>query len=204
MARVGPKAKTDARRRLLQAAAGHFARHGYEAANVNAIALEAGFAKGTIYNYFPSKRELFAEVLSEACRRAVERYATLEHGTSTRESLEALVRADVAVVREEEAFMKVLVREAMSFRSETYALILERHAPFLAVICEILERGMERGEIRPKDPPARLAVTFLGLLSLLYVQHWGSAGVWPALDEIPELVVGMFLDGAGAEKGRRS
>ncbi len=49
-----------------------------------------------------------------------------------------------------------------------------------------------------------MAVEFLGLLSLFYVQHWGSAGVWPALDEIPELVVEMFLDGAGGEEGRRS
>ena len=45
-------------------------------------------------------------------------------------------------------------------------------------------------------PPPQLALAFVGMLTLLFVQHWGSGGTWPSLDEIPQLVVALFLDGA--------
>jgi hypothetical protein len=47
----------------------------------------------------------------------------------------------------------------------------------------------------------QLALLFVGSLSLLYVQHWGSNGTWPSLDEIPELAVTMFFDGAAMRGG---
>ncbi len=42
---------------------------------------------------------------------------------------------------------------------------------------------------------------FVGTLTLLYVQHWGSGGAWPSLDDVPDLAVGAFLDGAAVRKG---
>ncbi len=50
---------------LLAAATEAFARDGYAGANVNSISLAAGFAKGTIYNYFPSKRALLLALIEE-------------------------------------------------------------------------------------------------------------------------------------------
>jgi len=38
------------------------------------------------------------------------------------------------------------------------------------------------------------------MLSLLYRQHWGSRGEWPKLDDVPEFVVTLFLDGAGHDR----
>jgi AcrR family transcriptional regulator len=58
------------RARLLAAAAQEFARAGFERANVDGISLAAGYAKGTIYNYFPSKEELFLAVVEEASAQA--------------------------------------------------------------------------------------------------------------------------------------
>ena len=53
------------RQLLLQAAGEEFARQGYDGANVNRISRAAGFAKGTIYNYFPSKRALMLALIDE-------------------------------------------------------------------------------------------------------------------------------------------
>ena len=60
------KAMADVRQRLMNAATQEFAQKGYEGANVNTISLNAGFAKGTIYNYFPSKMELMFAILEES------------------------------------------------------------------------------------------------------------------------------------------
>lgn len=186
------------RKRLLEEAAAHFSRLGYEATNVNDVAISAGYAKGTIYNYFRSKEELFGEVVSEAARRTVERYSSMPGFRSVRESLRYLVEADISVMLEEEPFMKVLVGEAVDPKSGNYTMILEHLSPFLEVISGILAEGLERNEIRRDRPVQQLSLLFMGLLSLLYTQYWKTEGSWPPLEEIPELVVTFFLDGAGS------
>jgi len=55
-------AAEDRRRAILAAAAKVFDAHGYAATTVEAVAEQAGIAKGSIYNYFRSKEELFAQV----------------------------------------------------------------------------------------------------------------------------------------------
>jgi len=194
--RITGEEREAVRQRLLEEAAVHFARDGVERANINAIATAAGFGKGTIYNYFPSKEELFGEVLTAACERTVARYAASLHGETVRARLEALAAADVEVLRDDEAFMKVLIREAMSFRATTYPVVVQHMAPFLAIVVDILTSGVEAGEVRNDHPVDRLALQFVGTLAMLYVQHWGSGGEWPTVEELPSLAVSTFLDGA--------
>jgi AcrR family transcriptional regulator len=196
VARISPAMKEHVRGRLLETAAAQFAEKGLDGANVDSVAVGAGFGKGTVYNYFASKEELFAEVLAEGCRQAVRRYASVPREGSVRECLLALAAADVAVLREEEQFMKVVIREAMSFRPRTYPLIVAHLAPYVAEIEKVLARGRTSREIRKDLPAPQLALVFVGILVLLFVQHWGSGGAWPTLDEIPQLVVTLFLDGA--------
>jgi AcrR family transcriptional regulator len=202
MARISSETREKVRRRLLEAAAEQFAQRGLGGAQIDAISLAAGVAKGTVYNYFASKEELFAEVLAEGCRSAVQRYAASDHGGSVRDRLRALAAADVAVLREEEGFMKVVVREAMSFNPRTYPLIVEHLAPYVGRVQQILEHGLAVGEIRDDRPVAQLAMAFVGIQVLLFVQHWGSGGAWPTVEEMPDLAVSLFLDGA-ARPGAR-
>jgi len=197
MARITKESKNLARQKLIETAARHFAAYGIAGAGVDKISNEAGFAKGTLYNYFASKNDLFAAVIEEACHRALRRYESAEAGATVRERLRALAAADVEVLRENEGFAKVLVREAMSFRAETYPIIVEHLAPLVAKVVDVLEAGVCGGEIRDDRPRPELALLFIGLLSLFYVQHWGSGGIWPALDDVPDLVVTTLLDGAG-------
>lgn len=205
MARISAGTKERVRRQLLETAAEQFADRGLVGANVDRIAVQAGFAKGTVYNYFASKEELFAEVLAEGCRQAVERYASVSPEGSVRDLLRKLAEADVAVLREEERFTRVVVREAMSFRPQTYPLIIEHLAPYVGEVEKVLTRGLATGEIRDDVPIPRLALAFVGTLTLLFVQHWGSGGTWPTLDEIPPLAVTLFLEGAAhaGPKARR-
>ncbi|GBD07402.1 Fatty acid metabolism regulator protein [bacterium HR21] len=51
------------REQLLEAAATVFARKGYHATRIAEIAHAAGVAKGTVYEYFPTKEELFYALL---------------------------------------------------------------------------------------------------------------------------------------------
>ncbi|MCA9730249.1 MAG: helix-turn-helix transcriptional regulator, partial [Candidatus Eisenbacteria bacterium] len=91
------------RERLIETAARHFGEAGFEGARIDAISLDAGLAKGTVYNYFESKQDLFGAVVEEGARRAVERFRHADPGGSVRARLLAVAEADVSVVREEEA-----------------------------------------------------------------------------------------------------
>jgi AcrR family transcriptional regulator len=58
-----PTRATDLRERLFQAALAHVRRRGYANASISHITLDIGVAKGTFFNYFPTKDHLLAEVL---------------------------------------------------------------------------------------------------------------------------------------------
>lgn len=55
------------RAQVLRGATSVFARDGYEGASMSRIALEAGVSKGTLYNYFAGKAELFAAYVEQCC-----------------------------------------------------------------------------------------------------------------------------------------
>src|SRR5574341_676438 len=61
----GPRerAKQHARRDILLAAAGVFARRGYAAATLQELAEAAGFAAPSLYRYFRSKEEIFRSLV---------------------------------------------------------------------------------------------------------------------------------------------
>ena len=71
---TAPQRLTDRKRlAILQAAAVQFRAHGFEASSMDKIAAIAGVSKRTVYNYFPSKDELFAEtqIGRASCRERV-------------------------------------------------------------------------------------------------------------------------------------
>ena len=82
------------RRRIMHEAASEFARLGFDQANINVIAEQAGIGKGTIYLYFESKRDLFLSMLRSIAQEqlAVIRVALAAEGT-IRQRLERLFRA---------------------------------------------------------------------------------------------------------------
>jgi AcrR family transcriptional regulator len=196
--RVTSEQKQVHRTRLLEAAAAEFATAGVDGANVNRISLAAGLAKGTIYNYFPSKRELFLAVVGEATAQVAAAGESVADDASTAERLQAILASDVEWVREHEDFARVLVREALAGDPRFQPEILEAAAPFVERVSEIIADGVERGEIRDDLTVEQLAVWYSGLCELAVSLSWGAGDGWPQLDEIPELVTSLFLRGAAA------
>lgn len=206
MPRVTGEDKLANRRRLLEAAAEEFAAKGLDGANINEISLAAGLAKGTVYNHFASKEALFLAVVQEACELAAAGSSTVPPDAPTRERLRAALASDVEWARTHESFARVLVREVISANPQFYPRVLEAVAPFIARVREILADGVARGEVRSDIAPEELALMFAGLGDLALVAHWGSGGAWPPLEEIPELIADLFLDGAAPRaplRGRR-
>jgi AcrR family transcriptional regulator len=136
------------RRRIMHQAASEFARLGFDQANINAIAEQAGIGKGTIYLYFENKRDLFLEMLRSIAQEqlAVIRAAIAPEGT-LRQRLEWLFRAFVRLAEEESddfnVYMSTLYGVNRAFQAEATKLLRD----YVAVIALMLEQSQARGEI---------------------------------------------------------
>jgi AcrR family transcriptional regulator len=196
MVRVTADVKETTRERLLTAAAQEFARAGFERASVDAISLAAGYAKGTIYNYFPSKEDLFLAVVEEASAQ-VTAASPAPADAPARERLAAVIAGFCTWAREHDAFARVLVRECLMGTPGLYPRVILAEAPLTRELETILREGARSGELRDDLPAEILALALAGLADLALAQHWASGTALPALQELPVMVLTLLLGPPG-------
>ena len=86
------------RSQIVDAAQRVFRRNGYLGTTMDEVAAEAELSKGTLYLYFPSKFELFAELSHRALSPIHDRFqAVLEKSVSGREQVDEMLRFWVVV-----------------------------------------------------------------------------------------------------------
>jgi len=138
------------RERILAAARRLVASGGYRSAPITAVAAEAGVSTGLIYRHFPSKAELFVEVLTAAVEHELRILSAIAN-----EPLPAAQRLQRAVAS--------FVRRAMAGPGLAHAFIAEPVDPeveaerircrrlFGDVFKRILADGVQAGEFPPQD-----------------------------------------------------
>jgi AcrR family transcriptional regulator len=158
------------RKALLEAAAIEIAHSGYNGANINQISLAAGFAKGTIYNYFPSKQALMLALLDDFAQSHYEKLAdAVRVVDDPKERLLNFFDAGFDFIAKNIAPARVVVNTIYGpeeiFKSHLY----RAYQPmFELVAAEILVPGIEQGCFRLMDPVATanlLMTMYLGTAS---------------------------------------
>jgi AcrR family transcriptional regulator len=155
---------------LLEAAAEEFARHGYIGANINRISQAAGFAKGTIYNYVPSKRSLInslIDVIAETHLNYI--VAEVEQEEHPERRLERFFEAGFAFVPQHRAKARVMVSIVYGPDAELKMRCYEAYQPMFEFVSKkILCGGIAGGVFRQvnADAVSRLLMTiYLGTAS---------------------------------------
>ncbi|MBP6620689.1 MAG: TetR/AcrR family transcriptional regulator [Alcaligenes sp.] len=151
----------DNRSRILAAARALVSEGGWQEAQVASVAAAAGIATGTVYRYFPSKAELFAEVLSLVSQREVD-------------VLTEIAQADGSSTLRLHAAVASFVKRAMRNPRLAYALIAEPcdkeidaarlvyRAAISQVIHSIVSAGQVAGEMRSDVQPDIAATVIVG------------------------------------------
>ena len=85
-----PKIITDLQKDILAEARGILFSQGYEALAMRRVAAACHVAVGTVYNYFPSKDMLVAQVILADWRTTLKRMETLPPATTPLEALEGV------------------------------------------------------------------------------------------------------------------
>jgi len=164
---------SDTKERILVAALRLFARDGYEAVSVSAIAGALGMTKGALYKHYKNKRDIFDSVFESVCLGDVElakKYGVPEEDyennplpfkTTSMESLKNFIEATFRVWIENEFvrnFRKMLTLE--QYRNAEMAE-LYRKCILPADYIEDLFREMIGSGVLKKSDPKLLALEFM-------------------------------------------
>ncbi len=162
--------------KLLDAAAEEFARHGYEGANVNSLSTAAGFAKGTIYNYFPSKQALMLALIDDIARLHLHFIAEqVQLEQEPRRRLERFFDAGIDFVRRYPAQARLITTTVYGPDETFKRRIYQNYLPFFDLIStEILQPGIAQGLFEAANVPATaslIMVTYLGCCAQMNTEN---------------------------------
>jgi AcrR family transcriptional regulator len=147
-----PDKRIQRRKSILAQAVTHFAREGFDRADIGAIAQAAGCSKGTVYNYFANKQALFRESVDHVMDGLIE---TID-GSAVDDPVESFGRAVRAFLRyfnEHPEFIELLIQERAVFKDRktpSYHEYIGRHREeHKANIIQLMRGGVYRE--RPVD-----------------------------------------------------
>jgi AcrR family transcriptional regulator len=146
--------KAERPQEILEAAFFEFSRNGYATTTLDQIAERAGVTKGTIYVYFENKEHLFISMVRELMK------ATLDtvHEMFERDegSTADLLRAQFSFIyqhivedKRRREVARMLIAEASRFPALAERYHEEIHRPCEELLKRTIQRGIDRGEIRP-------------------------------------------------------
>jgi AcrR family transcriptional regulator len=147
---------SETRQLLLKAAAQEFAREGYMGANIDRISRAAGFAKGTIYNYFDSKRALMLAIIDATASTHLDfMVERLGQEKEPAQRLECFFEVGFAFVTEYLPQARVMVNTIYGSDAEFKQYMYAAYQPMFQLVSrDIVAPGIAQGVFRQVDPDA--------------------------------------------------
>ena len=173
----------ETKRRILEAAEKVFAEHGYQGASVSKITTAAGVGQGTFYLYYPTKHEVFVELVDDLNQRVRQAMSTgSQRGTTRLESEREGFREFFRFTAQYPAIYRV-VREAEFVAPEA----MRRHyTRIVDGYVQGLTTARAAGEIDP-DLDTRVAAWALMGVGEMIGMRWI---LWEGSDgEVPDSVL---------------
>jgi AcrR family transcriptional regulator len=194
------------RSRVLEVACAHFGRDGYKKTSMDAIALEADCAKGSLYLDFPSKEALLDAAIAHALEQATQRYlADLAGVDSPREQLKRTLQFAFREMGRS-PMLERLVREDQELGLiSAYARQARQKAEAgvqLEAFRAVLREGIRRGELRA-DLDLELTPFVLNALKFLHFYTDLMTADLISRERLLEAVIEVFMAGVSAPEGGR-
>ena len=140
---------------LLDAALNLFVEKGFAATRMEEVAQRAGVSKGTVFLYFPSKEELFKAVVRDNMSGRFEEWNAefLRYEGSAADMLQHCMTTWWQRIGSTQAsgITKLMLSEGGQFPDIVAFYQTEVVQPGHALIRQVLQRGVDRGEFRAVD-----------------------------------------------------
>lgn len=156
-----------------------FAKKGYNATTIDDIAERAGIGKGTIYEYFRSKQDLFFAVFDAYMTQyfnSLEAQTPGEQSTAEQQLREATAAAFDLGKEVEQLFPLTFEFWAASassdMRERIRALFREMYSVLRGFFGAMIRRGIERGEFDANVDVDAVTAVLVGSFDGLFLQAW--------------------------------
>ena len=159
-----------------------FREKGYHQASVHDIIDEARIARGTFYLYFPSKQEVFGELVAEflqALRGQVKRISLAPGAPAPLEQLHANFRRVVTTVLAHDDVATIILRHPAGFDEESGAKVNLFFDQVRQMVEDALRVGQSLGLLRAGNIHIVAAASLGGLRETLTRMLMADAGELP-------------------------
>jgi len=170
------------REKIIQTALEEFAQHSYAQASISRIVRRAGIAKGSIYQYFKDKKDLYLYLIQLAGEAKLRFIAQEKPGARQdffddfRDLLVVGARFNLASPRNQLYAQMASKMYTSPIRDEMLAKMKEMSEAYIA---DLVRTGQEKGQIRT-DVPVELLTYFLNAVMTEFHRYLAKvAGVDP-------------------------
>jgi AcrR family transcriptional regulator len=211
-----PDLRDKKERQILEAAAAVFAERGFRATRVADVAERAGIGKGTVYEYFRSKEDLFLRLFDWYTSEAlVSMVGELEGPTGS--AIDALRRSAANLLESCQRMLPFypLTMEfwsastAPEFRERLVEEFRDLYRRFRAALAGAIRAGIAQGELGSHVNPEAVAAVLVSAYDGLFLQAWFDSSFDPVASGrhfLEILLKGMAADesapgAAGRDEG---
>ena len=182
---------------VLSAAVDCFARSGYRATSMGAIAERAGVARAVLYDHFPSKKALFLAVLDEQSAAFLADVGGRISGQGdARERMRQTIAAVFAFAHERPGPWRLLFGNTAHGDAEIDAAAVAAHRQRVAAVAALLAEDARRAGIDPAGPQAEAMVEML-IAALRGGAEWGLARPDVPREQLVDAALALLWTGLG-------
>lgn len=180
---------------IVEAAARIFAEHGYDDTEMDRVAAALGIAKGTLYLYFPGKKELFFACVDEGMREM--QAAVSAERDADRDPFERVsraIRAYLTFYDEHPHFVELLIQERAIFKHRKKPTYFEYRDANRGPWRELYTNLRDAGRIRA-DIPIDQMLDMIGnlLYGTMFTNHF--TGRTSSIDDQHRVLLAVLLEG---------
>jgi len=129
------------------------------------IAAAAGIGKGTIYEYFSSKKALFKEMMNYALEHYISEMNEhiIEIGDA-KSALQSLLEFNIKFLKEHSEIARMIISQPHEINEDIMSLFMQARHRMEDMVASIIEDGIRCGYFRNVKPPLAAAM-FLAAVS---------------------------------------
>jgi AcrR family transcriptional regulator len=145
----------ETRSNILDASIHLFAAQGFERTSVSEICTEAGVSKGAFFHHFPTKQDVFLQVLDNwLAGLDVELKALIAGSSSVSDGLVQMASLTHEIFNQSNGQLGMFLEfwEQSRHNPEVWKITVAPYRKYTSLFASYLRRGIEEGSIEPVDP----------------------------------------------------
>ena len=171
------KADPEKKNNIIAAAIRVFSQKGFAGARIIDVARDADIGKGTIYEYFQSKEDLFFAVFQQVMHESEISMAASGESDNVSQNLKSMGDALISTWLDKLELYSLVMEfwsatTASASRDRFKSTFQAGYQAFRQSIAALIREGILKGEFSPDCHPAEVASGLIGMWDALLLQAW--------------------------------